>query len=156
MSPRPTPYEHAGGEPAVLALAHAFHRRALADPVLHHPFSTADQHPQHVERLAAYWSEALGGPPAYTALGTGQSDMMRMHLGESGGEDTTDMKHRFVECVDAAADDAGLPADGEFRTLLHDYMTWAVEDLMPAHDDPARVPDGLDVPVWTWQGRARH
>jgi hemoglobin len=25
-----------------------------------------DQHPQHVERLAAYWAEVMGGPPRYS------------------------------------------------------------------------------------------
>lgn len=151
----PTPYEHAGGASAMLALARAFHARALADPVLHHPFSKQGQHPHHVERLAAYWGQALGGPPAFTDLGTGQSQVKRMHLGQSGGQDTTDMKRRFVDCVDASADDADLPSDARFRRLLHDYVEWAVADLMPAHDNPRRVPDGLAVPVWSWEGPVR-
>ena len=50
---RPTLYEYAGGEPAILALATAHHARCLADPELNHPFSHPDQHPQHIERLAA-------------------------------------------------------------------------------------------------------
>ncbi len=150
MSPRSTPYEHAGGAPAMLALARAFHRRALADPVLEHPFSKPGQHPQHVERLAAYWGQVLGGPPAYTDLGGSQSAVMRMHLGESGGEDTTEMRRRFVAAVDAAAGDAGLPGDAAFRALLHDYVVWAVADLMPEHDDPGHVPDALAVPRWDW------
>ena len=50
---RPTLFEFAGGEPAFLALAAAHHARCLADPELSHPFSHPDQHPQHVERLAA-------------------------------------------------------------------------------------------------------
>ena len=61
---RPTLFEYAGGEPAFLALAAAHHARCLEDPELNHPFSHPDQHPQHVERLAAYWAEVLGGPPA--------------------------------------------------------------------------------------------
>ncbi len=46
-------------------LACAWHRRVMADDVVAHAFSH-DFHPQHVERLAAYWAEALGGPNAYT------------------------------------------------------------------------------------------
>lgn len=145
-------YGHAGGAEAMLALARAFHARALADPVLEHPFSKPGQHPQHVERLAAYWGQALGGPPAYTDLGGDQATMKRMHLGQSGGTDTTGMRRRFVACVDAAADDAALPADPAFRDALHAYMSWAVQDLRPAHDDPARVPDGLTIPKWSWEG----
>ena len=56
----PTLYEFAGGEPAFLALAAAHHARCLDDPELNHPFSHPDQHPQHVQRLAAYWAEVLG------------------------------------------------------------------------------------------------
>ena len=52
---RATLFEFAGGEAALLALARAHHERCLADPELNHPFSHPGQHPQHVERLAAYW-----------------------------------------------------------------------------------------------------
>jgi len=38
------------------------HRRVIADDVVGPAFS----HPQHVERLAAYWAEALGGPSTYS------------------------------------------------------------------------------------------
>ena len=51
---RPSLFAFAGGEPAFLALATAHHTRCLADPELNHPFSHPDQHPQHLERLAAY------------------------------------------------------------------------------------------------------
>lgn len=150
-----TLYEHAGGAEAMLGWAGAFHRLALTDPVLEHPFSRPGQHPQHVARLAAYWGEALGGPPDFSAHVSDQSAVMRMHLGESGGEDLTEMKERFVECALVAADEAGLPGDRTFRAALRAYLTWAVHDLMPAHDDPDLVPDGLTVPRWTWDGLER-
>src|SRR4051812_7845654 len=79
---RPTLFEFAGGSPAFLALATAHHARCLADPELNHPFSHEDQHPQHVERLAAYWAEVLGGPPGYsTACGGDQHGVLAMHAG---------------------------------------------------------------------------
>jgi hemoglobin len=53
---RPTLFEFAGGESAFAALAAAHHARCLRDPELNHPFSHPGQHPQHVERLAAYWA----------------------------------------------------------------------------------------------------
>jgi hypothetical protein len=37
----------------------------LADDVVGHAFSHGF-HPQHVERLAAYWAEALGGSSTYS------------------------------------------------------------------------------------------
>lgn len=135
----------------MLALAEAFHRRCLVDPLLQHPFSRPGQHPKHVERLAAYWTQMLGGGPAYTDLGAGQSYLMRIHLGEGGANEQ--YRAAFVRCFDGAVEDADLPADPDFRQALHDSQVWAAEYLMPDHDDPAQVPEGLAVPVWTWDGR---
>ncbi len=39
----------------------AWHDRVMADEIVSHAFSHGF-HPQHTERLAAYWAEALGGP----------------------------------------------------------------------------------------------
>src|ERR1700704_5576269 len=78
---RPTLFEFAGGEPAFLALATAHHTRCVQDPELNHPFSHPDQHPQHVERLAAYWAEVMGGPPAFSQSCGDHSSVMQMHSG---------------------------------------------------------------------------
>ena len=92
---RPTLYEFAGGERAFLALATAHHARCLADPELNHPFSHDDQHPQHIERLAAYWGEVLGGPPTYTTTcGGDESAVLRMHARNG---DMGDLGERFVD-----------------------------------------------------------
>src|SRR5713226_4563043 len=79
---RPTLFEFAGGEASFLALAGAHHARCLADPELNHPFSHDDQHPQHVERLAAYWAEVMGGPPAYSNTCGDESGVLTMHAGK--------------------------------------------------------------------------
>jgi hemoglobin len=55
--------EAAGGSEGLLCLAEAWHSRVLADEVISHAFNHGF-HPQHTERLAAYWAEALGGPAA--------------------------------------------------------------------------------------------
>ena len=146
---RPTLYEFAGGEEAFLALARAHHARCLADPVLNHPFSHPGQHPQHVERLAAYWAEVLGGPATYSESVGDESYVVRLH---SGNGDMGDLGHRFVACFVAAADDAGLPDDPEFRAALRAYMEWAVTDVLQYETDAADVPRGLAVPRWSWEG----
>ncbi|MGO9140793.1 MAG: oxidoreductase, partial [Streptosporangiaceae bacterium] len=92
---RPTLYEYAGGDAALLALARAHHARCLADPELNHPFSHPGQHPQHVERLAAYWAEVLGGPPSYSRSCGSQSALLEMHAGNG---DMSDLGRRFVDC----------------------------------------------------------
>jgi hemoglobin len=148
---RATIYEFAGGDAAFLRLARAHHDRCLADPELNHPFSKQDQHPQHVERLAAYWAEVLGGPPAYSALpDADQSSLVAMH---SGNGDMSDLGERFVNCFMLAADDAGLPDDAEFRAALRSYMEWAVQDVALRYpDSTTEVPAGLLVPRWGWDG----
>ena len=145
----PTLYAFAGGEPAFLALATAHHARCLADPELNHPFSHEDQHPQHVERLAAYWAEVMGGPPAFSQSCNDQTAVLQMHAGNG---DITDLGERFLRCFDLAADDAGLPDDPAFRKALHDYMRWAVDDVL-AYSDPGTVvaPDAA-MPRWGWDG----
>src|SRR5271154_5708252 len=123
---RQTLYEYAGGDAALLRLARAHHARCLADPELNHPFSHPDQHPEHVERLAAYWAECFGGPPSYSESMGSQTAVLMMHAGNG---DMSDLGRRFVECFVAAADDAGLPDDAQFRAALRAYMEWAVRDF---------------------------
>jgi hypothetical protein len=77
-------YEAAGGAPAMLALAHAWHQRCLADPEARHPFSHPGLHPQHTERLAAYWGEMLGGPDAYSRELGQQVHRTPAPIGEAG------------------------------------------------------------------------
>lgn len=146
---RPTLFEFAGGEPAFLALATAHHARCVRDPALNHPFSHPGQHPRHVERLAAYWAEVLGGPPRYSAECGDQSFVLHLH---SGNGDMTDLGRRFVACFVAAADDAGLPADAEFRAALRAYMVWAVDGMLAHPEKGAEIPAELPMPHWSWDG----
>ena len=144
---RPTLYSFAGGEPAFLALATAHHARCLADPELNHPFSHEGQHPQHVERLAHYWAEVLGGPPKYSESCGDHAMVMRIH---SGNGEIDDLGRRFHACFLAAMDDADLPADPEFRAAMSAYMTAAVTEVLSYGDVP---PSGaLPMPHWSWDG----
>jgi hemoglobin len=146
---RPSLYDFAGGEAAFLALAAAHHARCLADPELNHPFSHPDQHPQHVERLAAYWAEVMGGPPTYSSSCGDNSFVLRLHAGNG---DLTDLGRRFVACFVAAADDARLPDDPEFRAALRAYMEWAVGEVLLYGPPDATVPADLPMPHWSWDG----
>jgi hemoglobin len=142
-------FDFAGGEPAFLALATAHHARCLADPELNHPFSHPGQNPQHVERLAAYWAEVLGGPPVFSQSYSDHSAMLVMH---SGNGDMSDLGQRFVKCFVLAADDAGLPDDAEFREVLRAYMQWAVDDVLTYSSVDATIEPGLPMPHWSWDG----
>ncbi|HLY33821.1 MAG TPA: group II truncated hemoglobin [Jatrophihabitantaceae bacterium] len=146
---RPTLYEFAGGDAAFLALARAHHERCLADPELNHPFSHPGQHPQHVERLAAYWAEVLGGPPRFSQECADHASMLLMH---SGNGPMDDLGARFIACFVAAMDDAGLPNDADFRAAMRAYMESAVAEVLQYpgdYDGPVRLP----MPKWSWDGR---
>jgi hemoglobin len=140
---RPSLYEFAGRRPAFRRLAAAHHQRCLDDPVLSHAFSHPG-HPQHVERLADYWAEVLGGPPAYSGACGGQSAMLEMHARTAAQDD---LGTRFVECFVKASDDAGLPDDPDFRAALRAYMEWAAADVMTYSPKDATVPSRMPFPA---------
>jgi hemoglobin len=144
-----TVYEAAGGLDAIRRLAHAWHARVLADEVVGHAFSHGF-HPNHTERLAAYWAEALGGPTAYTDSYGDETSVVRMHSGNGVHEE---MDRRAIACFDQALTDAGLDADPRVRQALHDYFAWATTESMSRyHRSADDVPNGLRIPRWTWDG----
>jgi hemoglobin len=138
-----TIYERAGGADAFQRLAAAHHQRCLDDDLLNHPFSHPG-HPQHVERLGAYWAEVLGGPPAFTTVhASDHLAMMKIH--EQGGV-PDEMGERFLACFLQAIDDAGLPDDPQLRQALHGYMRHAVDEVM------SQTPLTTSMPHWNWDG----
>ena len=141
-------FEFAGGKPAFLALAAAHHERCLQDPELNHPFSHG-VNPEHIERLAAYWAEAFGGPAVYSESNGGHSAMLAIHAGQGAGED---YGPRFVACFMQALDDAHLPDDPDFRASLRSYIETAVRDVLSYAPADSHVPPGLPVPRWSWNG----
>jgi hemoglobin len=146
-----TVYEAAGGAAGLLRLAHAWHARVMADDEVSHAFSHG-YHPEHAERLAAYWGEALGGPAAYTENFGDESSVVRLHSGNGPHEE---MNRRAVACFDQALADAGLAGDERLRQVLHDYFAWAATTTMDRfHDSADDVPDGLPLPRWSWDGLA--
>lgn len=143
-----TIYEAAGSDAAMLALARAWHERCLADPVASHPFSHGT-HPQHVERLAAYWGEALGGPPAYTDRMGDEEYVQRLHAGQG---EHHDLDERAIACFEAALDDADLPADPRLHATLVDWFRWSTDRLAGYPASPDDVPDDVTIVHWSWDG----
>ncbi len=149
--PMDTVYEAAGGAEGLRRLAAAWHERVMADEVVVHAFSRGF-HPDHTERLAAYWVEALGGPPAYSDSYGDETSVVRMHSGNGPHEE---MDRRAIACFDQAMTDVGL-FDGRLREVLHDYFAWATLTTMSRyHESADDVPDGLSVPRWSWDGLVR-
>lgn len=144
-----TVFEAAGGSDGLLRLASAWHKRVMADEVVSHAFSHGF-HPQHVERLAAYWAEALGGPTTYSNCYGDETSVVRTH---SGNGEHDEMNQRAIACFDLALADAGLNEDDHLRQVLHDYFAWATLTTMSRYEESADdVPAGLTIPRWSWDG----
>ena len=146
--PNNTLYEAVGGSAGVLRLARAWHERVLVDAIVSHAFSHGF-HPQHTQRLAAYWGEAWGGPPVYSEQYGGESAVVRMHSGNGLHEE---MDRRAIQCFDQAMEDVKL-ADPQLRRVLHDYFAWATTTTMAAYPGNAdAIPADLQIPHWSWEG----
>jgi hemoglobin len=142
-------YEAAGGDDGLSRLAEAWHTRVLADEVVSHAFSHGFR-PDHTQRLAAYWVEALGGPSTYTNLYGDETSVVRLH---SGNGEHEEMDRRAIACFDQALEDTGIATDDALRQVLHDYFAWATATAMARYPGSADdVPDGLKIPRWSWDG----
>jgi hemoglobin len=133
----------------MIRLAAAWHARVLEDEIVSHAFSHGF-HPEHTERLAAYWAEALGGPKTYSEQYGDETAVVRIHSGNGPHED---MDLRAIECFDAALADTGLTRDERLAHVLHDYFAWATNTTMSRyHRSADDVPRGLPIPHWSWDG----
>ena len=75
--------------------------------------------------------------------------MVKMHSGNGQHEE---MDRRAVACFDAALADAGLGHE-PLCQVLHDYFAWATTSTMSRYPrSPDDVPDGLVMPLWSWDG----
>ena len=126
----------------------------MADEEVSHAFSHGYR-PDHSERLAAYWAEALGGPPLYSDAYGDETSVVRIHSGNGAHEE---MDRRAIACFDQALADTVL-ADtaGDRRQapgqVLYDYFAWATTTTMARyHRSADDVPDGLVIPRWSWDG----
>ena len=142
-------FEAAGGSEGLLRLAEAWHSRVMADEIVSHAFSHGFN-PQHSERLAAYWAEALGGPATYSGTCGDETFVVRIH---SGNGEHAEMDRRAIACFDQAMQDVGLDTDGPVWAVLHDYFAWATTTAMARYHACADdVPEGLSIPHWSWGG----
>jgi hemoglobin len=144
-----TVYDAAGGNEGLIRLAGAWHARVLADEVVSHAFGHG-YHPAHTERLAAYWTEALGGPSLYSEEYGDETSVVRIHSGNGPHEE---MDRRAIACFDQALADAGLTGDERLRRVLREYFAWATTTTLARyHRSSGDVPDGLPIPHWSWDG----
>ena len=142
----PTLYEWTGGEAAFRRLIDAFYDRAEKDELIA-PYFPGGVHEAHRAHVAAWWREVFGGPAEYTEELGGYDHMVARHrdLGI-----TREAQARFVSLMSLAADDAGLPADPEFRSALMAYVEWGTRLALENSQPGADVVEHAPVPRWGW------
>jgi hemoglobin len=141
----PTVFEWAGGSAAFERLTEAFYKRVRADDLLAPVFAhmPAD-HPHHV---ALWLAEVFGGPADYTEHHGGYPHMLSKHRGLAI---TEEQRFRWVTLIALAADDAGLPADPEFRSAFLAYVEWGTRLALANSQPGAHPPPEAPVPRWGW------
>jgi hemoglobin len=142
----PSVYEWAGGSEAFERLTEVFYRRHVRDDEILGPIFARmpSDHPHHV---ALWLAEVFGGPPLYSGEQGGYAHMVAKHIGLAL---TEPQRARWVQLIGLAADDAGLPADPEFRSAFMAYIEWgtrvALQNSAPTADPPREAP----MPHWGW------
>jgi hemoglobin len=146
MSEHPTLFEWAGGREAFDRLMNAFYDRVENDDLLS-PYFPGGVHADHRQHVAAWWSEVFGGPADYTEQLGGYERMVSKHKGLAI---TDEERFRFVALMSLAADEAGLPADPEFRSALVAYLEWGTRLALANSQPGAAVVEQAPVPRWGW------
>jgi hemoglobin len=145
MGETPTLYEWAGGTDAFVRLTTAFYARVTEDDLLAPLFARMD--PDHARYVALWLAEVFGGPAAYTGDHGGYPAMVARHLGMAI---TEPQRRRWIDLIQDAADEAGLPDDPEFRAAFLGYLEWgtrlAKQNSQPGADVVRQAP----VPHWDW------
>jgi hemoglobin len=145
MTAPPSLYDWAGGSDAFARLTAAFYARVVEDDLLAPLFAGMDA--EHAQHVATWLAEVFGGPADYTNEHGGYPHMVAKHLGMAI---TEPQRRRWVNLIQDAADEAGLPGDPEFRAAFLGYIEWgtrlARQNSQPGADVPMRAP----VPHWGW------
>ncbi len=141
----PTLYDWAGGAEAFSRLTEVFYGRVLKDDLLAPVF--AGLAPEHAEHVALWLGEVFGGPPAYSRSQGGHGHMVAKHAGK---HITEPQRRRWVNLVQDAADEAGLPTDAEFRSAFLAYVEWGTRLAVHFSSPGAKPPAEQAVPTWTW------
>jgi hemoglobin len=141
----PTLYEWAGGAEAFERLTETFYDKVRRDDLLEPLFRHMD--PSHPKHVAVWLAEVFGGPPLYTDEHGGYPHMLAKHrnLGL-----TEEQRRRWVNLICDAADDAGMPADPEFRSAFLAYIEWGTRLALTNSQPGASPPPKAPVPRWGW------
>jgi len=143
--PVPTLFDWMGGAPALDRLLTLFYQRVPADPLLAPLFARAS--PKHVEHVARFVAEVLGGPKRYSAELGGHPAMVQKHLGRAISEP---QRQRWLQLLLQCADETGVPSDPEFRSAFVGYLEWGTRLAVINSQPGATVSPDSPMPRWGW------
>ena len=142
----PTLFKWVGGLPALLRMTHLFYDKYIPqDPLLLPLF--VGMPPDHPERVAAWLGEVFGGPKNYSQQYGGYPRMLSQHVGKHISEE---QRERWVSLLCQAADEAGVPADPEFRSAFMSYIEWGSRLAVENSASHAHPPLHMPMPRWDW------
>jgi len=142
----PTIFEWAGGREAFARWLDAFYDLVEDEPLLA-PLFGGTVSTEHREHVTTWWSEVMGGPAEYSEQLGGYEHMLAKHRDLAI---TDEQRLRFVTLLSQAADEAGLPADPEFRAAIMGYAEWGTRLAVHNSQPGAAVAPHAPVPRWGW------
>jgi truncated hemoglobin YjbI/CDGSH-type Zn-finger protein len=146
----PTIFEWAGGLPALTRMTRLFYEKHVPeDPLLAPLF--AEMSPDHPERVAKWLAEVFCGPEHYSRDHGGYAHMVHQHMGKCL---TEEQRSRWVALILQSAQEAGLPADPEFRSVFGAYIDWGSRLALENSQPGARPPENMPMPHWDWNTAA--
>src|SRR5258708_36544366 len=77
--------------------------------------------------------------------------MLAQHFGKRIDEAH---RARWVELLNAAAGEAGLPNDPEFRSVFGSYIEWGSRLAVENSQTDSHPPQHMPMPCWSWQTAA--
>jgi hemoglobin len=147
MKEIPTPYDWAGGQPALEALTATFYKKVLQDDLLYPVFKNMS--PEHSQHVAHFIAEVFGGPKLYTeGHNSSHSSMVAHHIGKTLDEAK---RKRWMDLLLESADEVGLASDPEFRSVLVGYLEWGSRiAVINSNSTENPVTENAPMPKWGW------
>jgi CDGSH-type Zn-finger protein/truncated hemoglobin YjbI len=146
----PTIFEWAGGLPALTRMTRIFYEKYVPqDPLLAPLFANMSY--DHPERVAKWLAEVFCGPKHYSQQYGGYPRMVSEHIGKGL---TEEKRARWVQLVLRSAQEAGLPADPEFRSAFSSYIEWGSRLALENSQPGAKPPQQMPMPHWDWNTAA--
>ena len=143
----PTLFEWAGDMQTFETLFNKFYNKVLQDDLLKEVFKNMSPH--HVQHVAHFVAEVLGGEKLYTTRdGGSHAEMVGKHIGKMLNEEK---RQRWVHLLMQTADEIGLKSDPEFRSAFVGYLEWGSRiAIINSQLTVSPMAQNEPMPKWGW------